>query len=190
MSLNKALIILFCYLSLLLVVTIINLNRSKSTPSITHEYVYDEALIVNILYVPEIIRSYEKVKLEYGKKNILFFRYISNSCNSCSDSQLNELFTFQEEIGKEHVWIFPAYPDDRNSRIRLSAELSGYNYRNIPADSLIIPIYGGEQKSYFAWINSEGEIELVFVPNRSNVYHTRQFFIEVKRIIQMLEENS
>ena len=183
MSLNKALVVVFCVLSLLVAVTVINLNRSKNSPSYVFEYTDDKALMINIRLAPEIIRSYERVKDVYGKKNILFFRYVNNTCNSCLDSQLNELLAFQEEIGKEYVWIFPAYPDDRNSRIRLSAELARYNYRNIPADSLLIPNDAGEQKSYFAWIDSEGEIEMVFVPDRSNVHHTRQFFLEVKRII-------
>ena len=183
MSLNKALVVVFCILSLLVAVTVINLDRSKSASSYVFEYTDDEALMINIRLAPEIIRSYERVKDVYGKKNFLFFRYVSNSCNSCLDNQLNELLTFQEEIGKEHVWIFPAYPNDRNSMISLSAELARYNYRNIPADSLLIPNYDGEQKSYFAWINSEGDIEMVFVPDRSNVHHTRQFFLEVKKII-------
>ena len=189
MSINKVLIAVFCILTLLVVVTIINLNRSKSASSSVYEYVNDEALMINIRCVPEIVRSYERVKEVYGKKNILFFRYVISSCNSCLDSQLNELLTFQEEVGKEYVWIFPAYPDDRNSRIQLSAELAKYNYRNIPADSLLIPIYEGEPKSYFSWINSEGEINMVFVPDRSNVYLTRQYFLEVKRVIQNLGEN-
>ena len=184
MNLNKVLATVFCILSLLVIVTIINLNHLKSASSVVHENVDDEALMINILCLPEIVRSYENVKEVNVNKNILFFRFISNSCNSCLDSQLKELLKFQEEIGKEYVWIFPAYPDDRNSRIQLSAELAKYNYRNIPADSLLIPNYGGEQKSYFAWINGEGEIELVFVPDRSNVHLTRKYFLEVKRRIQ------
>ena len=100
-----------------------------------------------------------------------------------------EILSFQEEIGKEHIWVFPAYPDNRNSRIQLSNELAKYNYRNIPADSLLVPTYEGEQKSYFAWINGEGEIDMVFVPDRSNVHHTRQYFLEVKKTIQNLGEN-
>ena len=187
MSLNKALVVVFCILSLLAVVTVINLNRSKSASSYVFEYTDDEALMTNICLAPEIIRSYERVKDVYGKKNTLFFRYVNNTCNSCLDSQLNELSTFQEEIGKEYVWIFPAYPDDRNSRIRLNAELARYNYRNIPADSLLIPNDAGEQKSYFAWINSEGEIDMVFIPNRSDVRHTCQYFLEIKKKILALE---
>ena len=189
MNLNRALAISLFILGLLIILTCINLNRSKSVTSQKYEYPDDGALMFNVQCIPEIIRSYERVKEVYGKKNILVFRYVSNSCNSCLDSQLNELLTFQEEIGREHVWVFPAYSNDRNSMIRLSAELAKYNYRNIPADSLLIPVYGGEPRSYFAWINSEGEIGMVFVPIRSNVHHTRQFFLEVKRRIKTSGEN-
>ena len=188
MSLNKSLIITFCVLTLLVIVTVINLNRSKSVSSSDYENKDDEALMMNISHVPEIVRSYEKVKDIYGKKNILIFRFVSTTCNICKYNQLNELLIFQDEIGKENVWVFPAYPDDRNSRIQLSAELAKFNYRNIPADSLIIPAYEGEQKSYFAWINNEGEIDRVFIPDRSNVLLTRKYFLEVKKIILKLGE--
>lgn len=188
MNLNKVLIGLFCVLVLLVVVTVINLNRSKN-PRFVYEIVDDEVLMSNIWCVPEIVRSYEKTKLTNKKKNILFFRYVKNTCNTCLDSQLNELLTFQEEVGKEYVWIYPAYPNDRNSLIQLSNELAKYNYENFPADSFLIPTYNGEPKSYFAWINDEGKIDLVFVPDRNNVQHTRHYFLEVKKIIQMIEKN-
>ena len=171
-----------------MVVTIVNLTRSKIVTSVLYENIDDESLTLNTLFVPDIIRSYEKVKDNIGQKNILFFRFVSNSCNTCLDSQLNALLAFQDEISKEYIWVFPAYPDDRNSRIQLAAELAKYNYRNIPADSLLIPVYEGERRSYFAWINDEGEIEMIFVPDRSNVHHTRQYFLEVKKKIHALKE--
>ena len=189
MNINRALIVSLFILILLTVATVVNLNNSKSPTYSVSEYRDDEAFMINVQCVPEIVRSYESVKEVYGKKNILFFRYVNNSCNSCVDSQLNELLNFQEEIGKEHIWVFPAYPNDRNSKIQLSNELAKYNYRNIPADSLLVPTYEGEQKSYFAWINGEGEIDMVFVPDRSNVHHTRKYFLEVKKRIQNLGEN-
>ena len=174
-------------MGLLVVVTIFNLIRSKSIqPEYdleSYEFMVGEALMTHVQCVPEIIRSYEKVKEYYDYSNILIFRYIQNTCNTCLDSQLNELLTFQEEIGKEHVWVFPSYPDDRNSLVRLRAELGKFNFRNIPTELLLIPIYNGEPKSYFAWINGDGDIQMVYVPDRSNVHHTRRYFEEVKRIL-------
>jgi len=189
MNLNKALIITCGILGLLVVVTVINLNRSKSAPLAVYNYTDDEALLMNMHCIPEIVNSYERVKDVYGKKNTLFFRFTNNTCSSCLVSQLNEVLTLQEEIGKERVLIFSAYPDDRNSKIQMNAELAKYNYRNIPVDSLLIPTYQGEQKSYFGWMNSDGEIEMVFVPDKSNVRLTRLYFLEVKKKINMLADN-
>jgi hypothetical protein len=188
MNLNRALILSLLILSLFVVVTVFNFSRSKKT-DYQYGYIDNEHFMMNSHCIPEIIRSYEKVKNIFSKKNILIFRYIQNSCNSCLDSQLKEILTLQEEVGKDHIWIFPAYPDDRNSRIKLSSELAKYNYRNIPADSLLIPTYEGEQRSYFAWINNEGDVDMVFVSDRSNIQSIRRLFVDIKRKIQMIEKN-
>ena len=182
MNSNKALIGLFSILFLLAVLTLINyVNHSRTQPN--PEYIDDELFMTNSQCIPEIVRSYERTKNIYGKKNVLFFRYVQSSCSSCLDIQLNEILTLQEEIGKDRIWIFPAYPDDRGSRIQLSNELAKYNYRNIPADSLLIPTYGGEQKSYFAWINNDGEIDMVFIPDRNKSQHTQKYFLEIKKLL-------
>ena len=187
MNLNKTLIALSCIFFLMVLATIININYSKNSQT-ENEAIDTEMLMENINCIPEIIRSYERVKNVYGKKNILFFRYVNNMCSSCLESQLDETLTLQNEIGKDHVWIFPAYPNDRNSKILLSNELAKYNYRNISIDSLLIPTYDGEQKSYYAWINNEGEIDMVFIPDRNNVRYTRNYFLEVKRVIQKIRD--
>ena len=186
MSLNKALVISFVILILLVVVTAVYFSKQNQ---VKYVFADSEVLMTNIHHVPEILRSYEKVKGVYDKKNTLIFRYAPTSCSSCLDNQLYELLLLQEEIGRDHIWIYPAYPDDRNSRIRLINELAKYNYRNIPADSLLVPICHGEQKSYFAWLNNEGEIDFIFIPERDNVYYTRKYFHYIKRIIQMTVEN-
>jgi len=185
MNLNKALIISFCLLVLLVAGVVIQLNRSKGA-RYEKVFVDNEILTTQIHCVPEIIRSYEQRKDAYKEKNILFFRYTNNSCSSCLNYYLFELFALQEEIGIEHVWLFPAYPDDRGSQIQLRNELAKYNYRNIPADLLLLPVYEGEQKSYFAWLNNMGEIEMVFVPDINKPQYTHHYFQEVKRIINNL----
>ena len=189
MNLNKALVISFCLLFLLVVVTIFNLNRSKNSQNGGYEFAYNGLLMNNVHCIPEIIRSYNKVKNVDNRKNILLFRYVKTTCSTCNEIFLNEILDFQEKIGKDNVLIFSAYPDDRGSRIQLSNELAKFNYRNISTDSLVIPVYRGEPKSYFAWINDEGEIEMVFVPDRNNVQYTRQYFLEIKRMLQMVEKN-
>ena len=140
MNLNKALILSFCFLILLVVVTAIHFKHPKNKPD---QFIFldnSEMLMVHVRCAPEIVRNYETVSHVYGTKNTLFFRN----------------------------------------------KLAKYNYRNIPADSLLTPIYDGEQKSYFAWVNNKEEIDMVFIPYRDNVQLTRNYFLEVKRIIQMI----
>ena len=185
MNLNKALIVSFCLLVLLFAGVVFQLNRSKGA-RLEKVFVDDEILTTQIHCLPEIVRSYEQVKEAYKEQNILFFRYTNNSCGSCINYYLFEILALQEEIGKEHVWIFPAFPDDRGSQIQLRNELEKYNYRNIPSDSLLLPVYGGEQKSYFAWLNSEGEIGMVFIPDINKPQYTRNYFQEIKRLINDL----
>jgi len=182
MNINKILPISFCFLFLFVTVTILNLNYSRKR-GYGYEVTDNEILSTNISCIPEIIRSYERIKHIYGKNNTLFFRYVNNTCSSCIDSQLTEILTLQEEIGKDYIWIFPAYPDDRNSKIQLSNELAKYNYMNIPASLLLIPIVNDEPQSYFAYMNGEGEISMVFVPDRDKVQYTRQYLLEVKKLL-------
>ena len=187
MNLNRALIVLCCLFVLLVLAAVFQLNRSKSG-RLEKVIIDDEILTTQIHCVPEIVRSYENAKDVYGQKNTLFFRYANNSCGSCINYYLFEILALQEEIGKEHVWIFPAFPDDRGSQIQLRNELEKYNYRNIPADSLLLPVYGGEQKSYFAWLNSEREIGMVFIPDINKPQYTRNYFQEIKHLISDLQE--
>ena len=188
MNSNKVLIFLYGLLFLLLVITIVRFNRLKSA-GIEDKDAENEIPATNILFESEVVGSYEKVKDLYGKKNILFFRYPQSSCSSCINSYLAEILAFQEEIGKDKIWIFPAFPDDRGSRIQLSNELAKCNYMNIPADSLLIPIYEGEQKSYFAWIDNEGEIDMVFFPEKDKLHLIREYFLEVKKKISAQASN-
>jgi hypothetical protein len=187
MNSNKSLVGLFCCLTLFAIMSAVSCSGSNHQESLSSN---NELFMTNIRCIPGVIRSYESIKNIYGRKNTLFFRYVNTSCSSCTDIYLNEILSFQEEIGKDNVWIFPAYPNDRMSRIRLSADLEKFNYKNIPRDSLIIPMHEGEEKSYFAWINNEGEIDMVFFPDKGKALLTRDYFLEVKRkLSQKAEKN-
>jgi len=180
MNSNKNLIILSCLLILFLIIYVFSRTRSNRYEYISTD---NELFITNISAVPDIIRNFENVKDIYGKKNTLIFRLVNTSCNICLNKLLKELLNFQEELGKENILIFPAYPNDRISRIQLSADLEKFNYLNIPRDSLLIPVVDGEEKSYFAWINKEGEIDMVFLPDKDKPQQTRRYFQEVKKLI-------
>ena len=184
MNINKVLTGLFVFLFLLVAVTtVIRLNFFNDS-CVEIVIADDEVLMENVRFAPEIVRSYETVKEVYGLRNILFFRYDKQACKSCIEVYLSELFALQEEIGKEHVWIFPAFPDDRGSGIQLSNELAKYNYRNIPTDSLIIPTIESEKRSYFAWLNSEGEIDMIFIPDFQKKQYNLKFYQEVTKKVK------
>jgi len=102
--------------------------------------------------MPEIIRSYEQRKDAYKEINILFFRYTNNSCNSCLNYYLFEILTLQEEIGKEHVWIFSAYPDDRGSPIQLRNESRNDEVRSKETVSLVTNYKKAARHSYLNFL--------------------------------------
>jgi hypothetical protein len=183
MNKNVIWIVLCCFLTLLLVLSGINNSKNNRYERTVTD---NEFLMMNIRCIPEIIQSFGEVKNTYGRQNTLFFRY-GSSLNS--SYLLDEILVLQQEIGKERIWIFPAYPDNRNSKIQLHNELANFNYRNIPADSLLIPIYGDEEKGYFAWTNHDGKIDMVFFPDEDKARHTHSFFREVKRRVQAIEDN-
>ena len=181
MNSNKITVILFCLLVLFTVISIIFYAKDNRHTAISDD---GELFMVNVRQIPAVIRNYEQVKHIYGRKNSLIFRYVQTSCNSCNDRYLNALLAFQDEIGKDNVWVYSAYPTDRTSRIRLNTDLVKFNYMNVPRDSLLIPFHKGEEKSYFAWLNDSGEMDMVFFPDKDNVHLTRDFFIEVKEKMQ------
>lgn len=112
---------------------------------------------------------------------ILIYRYSNMMCWSCITEDLDVLLSFQEKIGREHVLILPAYPDDRDNRIRLANELSKFNYRNVPVDSLIIPddeIAGARR--YLALINADDEMDMLFFPRKDHPELTQRYLSEIE----------
>ena len=184
MNRNVAWIVLCCFLTLLLVISGINKSKNNRYEDTLTE---NEFFMMNIHCIPEIVQNFENVKSIYGRPNTLFFRCGSTLNWNDDNNLLDELTALQEEIGKERVWIFPAYPNDRNTRIRLRQELANFNHRNVPVDSLLIPVYDGEEKSYFAWVNNDGEIDIVFLSGKNKFQHANKFFMEVKKLLQAIE---
>jgi len=141
-------------------------------------------LMEHIEYLPEVYRAHENYVncLHEDTCAVLIYRYSSSGCSPCYMDDLSELKEFRKAIGKDITLVLPAYPtNDRNSRIRMANETMGFKYRNIPADSLLIPVHNGVEKRYFAIIDSKGQINMVFFPVRGRPYLTRQYFREVAR---------
>ena len=117
-----------------------------------------------------------------NKTSILIYRYSKYMCESCIQEDLQEIEFFQKEIGKEKILLLPAYPNNRAGMIELSNVLAKFNYVNIPSDSLLIPLQNGDfLQRYFAIIDRDGNLNMVFFPRNGEKNLTRIYFSEVKK---------
>jgi len=132
------------------------------------------------------IKNKESIHASTGNKtSVLIYRYSKFMCNSCFLEDLQEIERLQKEVGKQKILVLPAYPDNREGRIELSKVLSKFNYVNIPLDTLIIPSISTEiMQRYFALIDKEGNLSMVFFPLRGETDLTRFYFSEVKSILK------
>jgi hypothetical protein len=116
------------------------------------------------------------------KYPVLIYRYSNAMCQSCIFEDIIELKNFQKTIGKDNILVLPDYPKDRGSIIQLKNELADFRYKNIPSDSLIIPVNNIEgYQRYFAVVNKYGNIEMVFFPKRNCPELTKMYFTEIAK---------
>jgi len=120
-----------------------------------------------------------------SKSSVLVYRFSKNMCAGCVHEDLSEIEQFQKDIGKGKIVLLPAYPDDRMGMIELNNMLAvKFNYVNIPCKSFLIPSQDGDfQQRYFAVIDNEGNLTMVFFPRRDETKLTRLYFSEVKKLI-------
>jgi len=119
-----------------------------------------------------------------GKTSVLVYRYSKSTCGSCLMEDLQEIELFLQEIGKEKILLLPAYPDTREGRIELASVLAKFNYVNIPVESFLIPSQDGDfMQRYFAVIDEEGNLTMVFFPRSGDPNLTRIYFSAVREEI-------
>ena len=119
-----------------------------------------------------------------GKTSVLIYRFSKNICEICIHDDLQEIELLQKEVGMDKILLLPDYPDNRENRLILSNLLAKFNYLNLPNDSFLIPIREDESmQRYFAVIDKEGDLSMVFFPQRGEANITRHFFSEVKKAI-------
>lgn len=136
----------------------------------------------NVKFWLNNMRLSSEIKNYLGKTNtsILLYRYSHNMCQSCIFEDLNELYNYQQKIGKDKVLVLPAYENSRENRITLKNELEKFNYKNIHKDSLSIPLDSdGIYRRYFAFMDDEGNINMVFYPIRGRPDLTQLYFSEI-----------
>ena len=151
-------------------------------------------LMEHIEYLPEVYRAHDNYANCLYKDTcaVLVYRYSSGWCSSCYLDDLADLKDFRKTIGWDMALVLPAYPiNDRNSRIQMYNETTGFRYRNIPADSLALPKRaGGDEKRYFAVVDKHGKIGMVFFPVRGRQDLTRMYFRRVERYFKDLKNEN
>jgi hypothetical protein len=117
------------------------------------------------------------------KSDMLVYRFSKNICESCLHDDLKEMEILQQEIGKDRLLLLPSYPNDRNGKIELSNLLSKFSYINLPMDFLIIPSQEGDfQQRYFALIDKDRNLTMVYFPRNENKGLTQIYLSEVKKM--------
>jgi len=109
------------------------------------------------------------------EKPVLVYRYSDNMCEGCIFEDLENLKIFQNKIGKNRILILPAY--NRQNLARLLYELADFNYKNITVESLSVL-----SQQYFAVINNNDKVEMVFFPMMGYSSITQAYFNEVENI--------
>ena len=97
---------------------------------------------------------------------------------------------FKKKIGKDRILVLPYFPEDRSSRARLNTELGDFNYQNISTDLLTIPVHEIDgAKSYFAIMDGDGKLEMIFFPQKEHSAITQAYFKEVEKRLQKNGDN-
>ena len=142
------------------------------------------------LYAPVYIhylnnKSYIREKTG-SKSSILIYRFSKNMCDVCVQEDLHEIEQFQKDIGKEKIVLLPDYPDERKGMIELTNVLSSkFNYVNIPIETLLIPANEDSHlHRYFAVIDDDGNLTMLFFPRTGETDLTRLYLSEVKKALQ------
>lgn len=117
-----------------------------------------------------------------NEKNILIYRFSDDMCENCIYEDLTLLRQIQKEFGFEKILLLPAYAENRNSQIRLSNELKGFQYKNISDTISAFPINKqiGIKNRYMAYINNNGEIEMFFMPIKGESELTKKYLLKIK----------
>jgi len=111
-------------------------------------------------HLQEVVRAHENysARLNVDTCTILIYRYSFAMCSPCYQEDMYELYEFSKTIDRNKVLTLPAYSsNDRYSLMRIKSEIKNFNYRNIPADSLVFPKRNGEEMRYFAVIDKHGQ---------------------------------
>lgn len=153
-------------------------NLNEYTESITEKYEIIADFVTNDFCLDFTTNMSHIIT----NKNVFIYRFSDDMCKSCIYEDLTLLRQFQSEVGYEKVLLLPAYREDRNSKIRLSNELKGFQYKNISDKVITFPIDKqiNIKNRYMAYINCNGNIEMFFMPIKGEVELTKRYLSKIK----------
>ena len=88
---------------------------------------YNDHLLENLEYIPFVLSN---IKRNNDMEKKLVYRYSDAICEKCVSEDLELLDSFQNVIGRNHVFIYTSFPENRNNKLRLRSELFGFTYKN------------------------------------------------------------
>jgi len=189
---KKFLFLLIIFLLSLNIWKVTELTKCRKHISLLHDkfFLSEKRWIKNLYQNALIYNNYSNSKsfikeITENRLPLLIYRYSKNTCESCIQEDLEEINLLKKEFGNNKILLLPTYPNDRDGSIELSNILASFNYVNIPFDSLFIPSQDGNfQQRYFAVIDKELNLTMVFFPLKGENILTRLYFSEIKKILK------
>ena len=127
-----------------------------------------------------------------NERDVLFYRFSEHMCELCIYEDLNILRQLQDSVGYKNILILPSYGESKNSRLRLSNELRGFRYRNIPRDVLPFPIDRelGIETRYLGYIDHWGNIGMCFMPRRNETELTWRYLTLIRQYSSLANQGN
>jgi hypothetical protein len=139
----------------------------------------------NLKLSEEISNNYLKNKQFIEEKintgfPLLIYRYSLDMCSRCILEDLSELYNCQKIIGKNNIMVLPTFENTRDNQIRIINDLEYFHFQNIPLDFLLIPLDSDKtRRRYFAVINKNENIEMIFFSESLDEKRTKAYLDEV-----------
>ncbi|MDR2036800.1 MAG: hypothetical protein LBQ60_02635 [Bacteroidales bacterium] len=180
----------------ILTVVLLYAAFTNKTVKVAKEDPVTDFLKDQFVFTADVVSSYysDRDSLSFPEEQlpVLIYRYTEKACGSCIFEELNELYQFKESMDtmKLNILILPTFPDNRNNRIKLANDLANFIYINIPAHILDVPKQrmGDEEKRYFAVIDKNRDMKMVFFPQITKLHITRQYLKEVGNQFTSLQQ--
>ena len=172
----------------ILTVVLLYATFANKTGKVIKEDLFIDLLADQFIFTADVVNSYysdrDSLRLSEEQFPILIYRYTEAMCESCIFEELNELYKFKEDMDsmKLNILILPTFPDNRSNRIKLANTLANFTYINLPAHVLETPsqIGDNEKKRYFAVIDKNRDLKMVFFPQITKLHITRHYLKEVE----------